>query len=206
MHSRQDSANLTPSRRAPVPPSHQQRQPSYGASGSTFSNGSPGYPINGANNGHQPTRSQLFSSTSYAPSFQYGSSQSNSPSGQMKTPGYGASPTIVHNPMGTGMLPAGMNRLSSPTSSSTPIRQGMVGVKEEEGIRSFLWSKKWLVLRDQTLSFHKNEVRNAERRLHLDTCLPLSSKTDIPDTIFYDPAKRYFGYTKSRPQAILFGG
>ncbi|KAJ9125151.1 hypothetical protein QFC22_000105 [Naganishia vaughanmartiniae] len=158
MHSRQESANLTPSRRAPVPPSHQQRQPSYGASGPTFSNGSPGYPANGVSNGQHSTRSQMYSSTSYAPSFQYGSGQSNSPSTQLKTHGYSASPTIVHNSMGAGMLPAGMSRLSSPTSSSTPIRQGMVGVKEEEGIRSFLWSKKWLVLRDQTLSFHKNET------------------------------------------------
>jgi hypothetical protein len=39
----------------------------------------------------------------------------------------------------------------------------MVTVKEEEGIRSFLWSKRWLVLRDQTLSFHKNEVRKRQR-------------------------------------------
>lgn len=64
-----------------------------------------------------------------------------------------------HNSLGPNMLPVGNNRFSSPTSASTPIRQGMVTVKEEEGIRSFLWSKRWLVLRDQTLSFHKNEVR-----------------------------------------------
>jgi hypothetical protein len=44
------------------------------------------------------------------------------------------------------------------TGGMTPIRQGMVTVNEEKGIRSFLWSKKWMVLKEQSLSFHKNEV------------------------------------------------
>jgi hypothetical protein len=47
----------------------------------------------------------------------------------------------------------------------TPIRQGMVTVNEEKGIRSFLWSKKWMVLKEQSLSFHKNEVSLGEFRL-----------------------------------------
>jgi serine/threonine-protein kinase CLA4 len=42
--------------------------------------------------------------------------------------------------------------------NSQPIRQGSVNVKEE-GLRSFLWSKKWMVLREGTLGLHKNEVR-----------------------------------------------
>jgi hypothetical protein len=164
--SRQDSANLTPSRRAPAPPgppTHQQRQPSssslYG-NGASFSNGGSPYPD--PRDGHHSTRSQMFSSTNYAPSFQR--SNPSTSSIPIHSPGYGSGPKIVHSSNGSfsslpnNMVPAGMHRLSTSTSAATPIRQGMVTVKEEEGIRSFLWSKRWLVLKDQTLSFHKNEV------------------------------------------------
>ncbi|GHJ85730.1 hypothetical protein NliqN6_2132 [Naganishia liquefaciens] len=150
MHSRQESTNLTPSRRAPVPPTqqHQQRQPSFSSP----------YSRDESLNGHQPARSQMYSSTNYAPSFQHGSTPSTS---SLQAAGFGVMHTpngSYHNSLGPSMLPVGSNRFSSPTSASTPIRQGMVTVKEEEGIRSFLWSKRWLVLRDQTLSFHKNET------------------------------------------------
>jgi hypothetical protein len=37
------------------------------------------------------------------------------------------------------------------------IRGGYVLIKEA-GLRSFLWSKRFLVLRDQMLTVHKNEV------------------------------------------------
>jgi hypothetical protein len=40
------------------------------------------------------------------------------------------------------------------------VRKGYVSVKED-GIRSWIWSKRWLALREQTLTFHKNEVSNA---------------------------------------------
>lgn len=38
------------------------------------------------------------------------------------------------------------------------VRKGTVSVKED-GFTSFLWRPKWLVLREHTLSFHKNEAR-----------------------------------------------
>lgn len=40
--------------------------------------------------------------------------------------------------------------------SSFVVKRGTASVKEE-GLRAFLWPKRWLVLREQTLSFHKNE-------------------------------------------------
>lgn len=40
--------------------------------------------------------------------------------------------------------------------SSFVIKKGWVQVKDD-GIRSWFWSKQWLVLREQTLTFHKNE-------------------------------------------------
>lgn len=37
------------------------------------------------------------------------------------------------------------------------IKKGYASVKED-GLRSFLWSKRWLVLREQTLTIQRNEV------------------------------------------------
>lgn len=42
-------------------------------------------------------------------------------------------------------------------SAQTIVQRGWVSVKED-GIRAWIWSKRWLILREQTLSFHKNEV------------------------------------------------
>jgi hypothetical protein len=52
-----------------------------------------------------------------------------------------------------------IGRVSSSKSkmNSLVVKRGNVHVKED-GIRSFLWSKKWLILREQTLTFHRNEV------------------------------------------------
>lgn len=38
------------------------------------------------------------------------------------------------------------------------VRYGVVNVKED-GLVSWLWRPKYLVLKEQTLSIHKNEVR-----------------------------------------------
>lgn len=38
-----------------------------------------------------------------------------------------------------------------------PIISGYVSIKEG-GLRSFLWTKRWMQLRDQMLTIHKNEV------------------------------------------------
>lgn len=39
------------------------------------------------------------------------------------------------------------------------VRHGTVSVKED-GLVSWLWRPKYLVLKEQTLSIHKNEVRS----------------------------------------------
>jgi len=38
------------------------------------------------------------------------------------------------------------------------IKKGYASVKED-GLRSFLWSKRWLVLREQSLTIQRNEVK-----------------------------------------------
>ena len=61
------------------------------------------------------------------------------------------------------VLPNGPQNSYVPPSSSnagastTIVRRGWVSVKEE-GLRSWIWSKRWLVLREQTLTMHKNEA------------------------------------------------
>jgi len=37
------------------------------------------------------------------------------------------------------------------------VKKGYASVKED-GLRSFLWSKRWLVLREQTLTIQRNET------------------------------------------------
>lgn len=38
------------------------------------------------------------------------------------------------------------------------IKDGYLSVKED-GLRAWIWSKRFCVLRDQALTFHRNEVR-----------------------------------------------
>lgn len=49
-------------------------------------------------------------------------------------------------------------RDSSGPGAPTIVRRGWVSVKED-GLRAWMWSKKWLVLREHSLCIYKNEVR-----------------------------------------------
>ena len=49
------------------------------------------------------------------------------------------------------------NRASDGMMGSHIVRSGMVSIKED-GVVSWFWRPKWLVLKEQTLSIHKNEV------------------------------------------------
>jgi serine/threonine-protein kinase CLA4 len=46
---------------------------------------------------------------------------------------------------------------SDAPNNSQIIRSGMVSLKED-AFATWLWKTKWLVLKEQTLSIHKNEV------------------------------------------------
>lgn len=39
-------------------------------------------------------------------------------------------------------------------------KDGYVSVKED-GIRAWIWSKRYVILREQTLTFHRNEVNSS---------------------------------------------
>ncbi|GAA5987870.1 hypothetical protein JCM11641_003515 [Rhodosporidiobolus odoratus] len=47
--------------------------------------------------------------------------------------------------------------LESAGGAQTILRRGWVNVKED-GIRAWIWSKRWLILREHTLSLYKNEA------------------------------------------------
>ncbi|KZT05248.1 uncharacterized protein LAESUDRAFT_601491, partial [Laetiporus sulphureus 93-53] len=81
------------------------------------------------------------SSSGYVSSFSVGTS---SPSGSSYASSYS----------GIGGSP---NRGSDMSSNSRVVRSGAVAVKED-GLVSWLWRPKWLVLKEQTLSIHKSEV------------------------------------------------
>lgn len=64
---------------------------------------------------------------------------------------------ISSNYGGVGAAPDKGSSNGPNLSSNSIVKSGDVSVKEE-GLTSWIWSKKWMVLKEQTLSFHKNEV------------------------------------------------
>src|ERR1700721_773387 len=71
--------------------------------------------------------------------------------------GYNAS----FSPMSSSYAPSysgiGGSPNRMPDRDSEIVRNGIVSVKEE-GFASWLWRPKWLILKEQTLTIHKNEV------------------------------------------------
>lgn len=79
--------------------------------------------------------------------------------------GYGSSFTVgTSSPSGSSYaasysgIGGSPNRISDSLQSSHIVRCGIVSIKED-GLVSWLWRPKWLVLKEQTLSIHKSEVR-----------------------------------------------
>jgi len=94
-------------------------------------------------------REQSFGQPSYgAPSPGYNSSFG------MASPPASSATSYSSGYSGIGASPI---RASPTPSGSEIIRRGWASVKEDT-FASFLWAKKYLQLREQTLSFHKNEV------------------------------------------------
>ena len=59
---------------------------------------------------------------------------------------------------------------SIPPRMTEIIKDGYLSVKEE-GLRAWIWSKRFCVLRDQALTFHRNEVKSSGRASA--ACAPL---------------------------------
>ncbi|CAG8671437.1 11110_t:CDS:2 [Acaulospora colombiana] len=120
--------------------------------------------------GGSSVNNSLYAGSSYNPSYSsYASGSSSigfSPSSNASFRS-GSSTTLIGNSNSDGGI----------------VRQGYVSVKED-GFASFLWSRKWLVLREHLLSFHKNEnsmllladVTNIDRTDLKPYCLLLETK------------------------------
>lgn len=123
------NSSLTPSR--PAPPIPRPSQPHLHSSSQYNPTGPPALAPTLSHHAAAPTH--------------YSSASSPSPSSF--TPG-----NTPYNPSTPSYVPrVGLG------SSQTIVRRGWVSVKED-GLRAWIWSKRWLVLREQTLSFHKSEV------------------------------------------------
>lgn len=89
-----------------------------------------------------------------------------STSNALSSSGYNSSFTLNSSPSPSGSsynnmsysgIGATPNRGSDDTMGSQVIRAGNVSMKED-GFGNWLWQRKWLVLKEQILSFHKSEV------------------------------------------------
>jgi serine/threonine-protein kinase CLA4 len=107
----------------------------------TPSRPAPPIPIRQASTSSSSTAFTTSSSLTLAPSLVSTSSYASSYSGIGGTPNIGGFP----------------KRGSDNTTVSGIIRQGSVGFKED-AFASWIWREKWLVLKEQYLSVHKNEV------------------------------------------------
>ncbi|RKP08864.1 kinase-like domain-containing protein [Thamnocephalis sphaerospora] len=63
------------------------------------------------------------------------------------------------------------------------VKKGNVSVKED-GLRAWIWSKRWLVLREQTLTFHRNETATNATALIFLREVNAVSRTDMKPYCF----------------------
>lgn len=135
------------------------------------------------------------------------SATSAAPSPVPGTPtGYNRVLPIVGTPS-AGIGAYGLNASpSSPRSSSSQlIRQGYVSVKED-GIRSWMWSKRWLTLRDQTLTFHKNESTYQPSTLVFLQDITSITRTDLkPYCIELETRENKTYFLQLKSDAELYG-
>ena len=134
-------------------------------------------------------------------------SPSFNPSNALANVGYSSSFTAstspsaspyAYNYSGIGGAPTRGNPADD-FSGSSIIRSGTVSIKED-GFASWLWKAKWLVLRDQSLSIHKNEVGPCVvTREQFSNLICLS----VLVTANRHPTTGYLEYRANRSQTLL---
>lgn len=102
----------------------------------------------------------VLASSGYGSSFSVGTSSPSSSSYASTYSGIGGSP----------------NRNSDTPVGAHIVRSGTVSLKED-GIVSFLWRPKWLILKEQTLSIYKNEVSWTPWHLFFCRTVPMRGKS-----------------------------
>lgn len=146
--------------------------------------------LNGGGPGAGSVNNSLYAGSSYSPNYSSYASGSSS---------------IGFSPSSNASLRSGsstaVNSSILGSSDGGTVRQGYVSIKED-GFASFLWSRKWLILREHIISFHKNEVClfiNYVTRL-LSKLIHIS--VDCP-TELYAPPCRYHQRRSYRLEALL---
>lgn len=84
------------------------------------------------------------------------------------------------------------------------IRKGYVSVKED-GIRSWIWSKRWLALREQTLTFHKNETTYQAAAIILLKDVTNITRTDLKPYCIEIETKDKTYYLQLKNDEELYG-
>ena len=103
--------------------------------------------------------------------------------GRNSPAGYGSSYSVgTSSPSGSSYaasysgIGGSPNRMSDGTSIGGVVRTGTVNIKED-GLVSWLWRPKYLVLKEESLAIHKSEVRERScptvRRVAGDVAVPL---------------------------------
>ncbi|SPO36788.1 probable p21-activated kinase [Pseudozyma flocculosa] len=90
------------------------------------------------------------------------------------------------------------------TSSTSVVRKGYVSVKED-GIRSWIWSKRWLALREQTLTFHKNETTYQAAALIFLKDISNVTRTDLKPYCIEIETKEKTYYLQLKNDEELYG-
>ncbi|GAA6025215.1 hypothetical protein JCM10207_001493 [Rhodosporidiobolus poonsookiae] len=105
-----------------------------------------------------------------------------------KHDGPSSSSSSTIQPLGRVVEPPGTSE-----SAQTIVRRGWVSVKED-GLRAWIWSKRWLVLREQTLSLYKNEGSSTtpSTTIQLQDVTSVTREDLKPFCISVDTAARTF--------------
>lgn len=145
-------------------------------------------------------------------------SQYNSGSSSMGMGAGGGSYTGPLRPAGPGATASGAAPASHLASNSgwqhagpgataggaAVVRKGWVSVKED-GIRSWIWSKRWLALREQTLTFHKNETTYQAVALVFLKDISNVSRTDLKPYCIEVETKEKTFYLQLKSDEELYG-
>ncbi|PWN47888.1 Pkinase-domain-containing protein [Violaceomyces palustris] len=135
--------------------------------------------------------------------------QSNSSAGSTGLGAGGGSYTGPLRPAGPGATASSSSgwQQAGPgatSGGSSIVRKGYVSVKEE-GIRSWIWSKRWLALREQTLTFHKNETTYQAAALIFLKEITNVTRTDLKPYCIEIETKEKTFYLQLKNDEELYG-
>jgi protein-serine/threonine kinase len=103
---------------------------------------------------------------------------------------------------------SGFNSPGASSGSGGVVRKGWVSVKDEGtgmGFRAWMWSRRWLALREQTLTFHKNETSYQAVALIFLKEVTNVSRTDLKPYCLEVETKERTYYLQLKNDEELYG-